>query len=167
MNDGGWLVVRTQPCAEEKARSHLINQGFAPYLPRYRRKVVHARRTTIVLRPLFPAYLFARFDPARTRWRSINGTVGVRYVLTDGERPRCVPERVIQEIVAREDETGAITLPMPSLVRGQEVRMVEGPMTDLHGIFEEVHDDRRVLLLLTLLGRKVRVWVPAGAVVAA
>lgn len=167
MNDNGWLVVRTQPCAEEKARSHLVNQGFATYLPRYRRKVVHARRVRIVLRPLFPAYLFVRFDPARTRWRSINGTVGVRHVLTDGERPRCVPERVVQEIRAREDETGAVTLAMPSLVRGQEIRLVEGPMADVHGIFEEAYDSKRVLLLLTLLGRNVRVWVPAGAVAAA
>jgi transcriptional antiterminator RfaH len=167
MNDAGWLVVRTQPCAEEKAQSHLVNQGFVPYLPRYRRRVVHARRARMVLRPLFPAYLFVRFDPARTRWRSINGTVGVRYVLTDGERPRCVPERVVQEIVAREDETGAVTLNGPSLVRGQEVRLVDGPMADVCGIFEQVHDSERVLLLLTLLGRSVRVVVPASAVAAA
>lgn len=167
MNDGSWMVVRTQPCAEEKARSHLVNQGFATYLPCYRRKVVHARRVRIVLRPLFPAYLFVRFDPARTRWRSISGTVGVRYVLTDGERPRCVPEHVVQEIIAREDETGAVSLPILSLVRGQEVRLVEGPMADVHGIFEEAHDGKRVSLLLTLLGRYVRVLVPAGAVAAA
>jgi len=121
----------------------------------------------MALRPLFPAYLFVRFDPARTRWRSINGTVGVRYVLTDGERPRCVSDRTIEEIVAREDETGAVTLNGPSLVQGQEVRLIDGPMADVCGIFEEAHDSKRVLLLLTLLGRSVRVIVPANAVAAA
>ena len=72
-----WFAVRTQPRAEEKAVRHLVNQGFAAYLPRYRRRVRHARRNEIVLRPLFPGYLFVELDPARCRWRSINGTVGV------------------------------------------------------------------------------------------
>lgn len=167
MSRGRWLVVRTQPRGEERACHHLINQGFVPYLPRYRRRIVHARRAETVLRPLFPAYLFVEFDPATTRWRSVNGTVGVRYVLANGETPRCVSERVVREIMEREDETGAVTLQISSLSRGQEVRLVDGPLADIPGIFEEAHDDKRVLLLLTLLGRDLRVVVPTSAIAAA
>ena len=80
-----WFVVQTQPRAEAKAKRHLINQGFTTYLPVYRRRVRHARRSEIALRPLFPGYLFVRLDPEQQRWRSINGTVGVRQILTDGD----------------------------------------------------------------------------------
>jgi transcriptional antiterminator RfaH len=162
-----WFVVRTQSRAEEKALRHLSNQGFIAYLPRYRRRVRHARRNEIVLRPLFPGYLFVRLDPDRCRWRSINGTVGVHEILTNGDIPLAVPDRIIDEIKAREDETGAVKLVPPSFVRGQAVRLLEGPLADISGLFEEMRDENRVVLLVSLLGRKVRMQVPAAAVAAA
>jgi transcriptional antiterminator RfaH len=162
-----WFVVRTQSRAEVKAMQHLINQGFVAYLPRYRRRVRHARRNEIVLRPLFPGYLFVNLDPERCRWRSINGTVGVREILTNGDTPLAVPDRIIDEIRAREDETGAVKLVAPTFARGQVVRLLEGPMADVNGLFEEMRDENRVVLLVSLLGRKVRMQVPAAVVAAA
>jgi len=162
-----WYVVRTQSRAEEKALRHLANQGFTAYLPRYSRRVRHARRNEIVLRPLFPGYLFIQLDPEQCRWRSINGTVGVHEILTSGDTPLPVPERIIAEIKAREDETGAVKLALPSFARGQVVRMLEGPLADVNGLFEEMRDENRVVLLVSLLGRKVRMQVPATAVAAA
>ena len=162
-----WFVVRTKPRAEEKAVWHLANQGFAAYLPRYRRRVRHARRNAIVLRPLFPGYLFVGLDPMRCRWRSINGTIGVREILSNGEAPLAVADRIIDEIKAREDDTGTVKLVPPSFARGQVVRLLEGPLADLNGLFEEMRDESRVVLLVSLLGRKVRMQVPATAVAAA
>ncbi|MGB8183002.1 MAG: transcription termination/antitermination NusG family protein [Stellaceae bacterium] len=162
-----WAVVQVQPRAEDKARQHLANQGFMPYLPRYRRRVRHARRIEIVLRPLFPGYVFVQLDPTKSRWRSINGTVGVRRVLTDGEVPRRVPERIVREIMAREDGDGVVALLPPSFARGQAVRIIDGPFADCDGLFQEMRDDERVVLLFTLLGREVRTVVPVTAVAAA
>ncbi len=162
-----WFVVRTQVRAEEKAAHHLANQGFVPYLPRYRRRVRHARRDAMVLRPLFPGYLFVHLDPTQCRWRSINGTVGVREILCNGDSPLPVPTCIIDEIKAREDESGAVKLSAPRFVRGQAVRLLEGPLADLSGLFEEMRDENRVVLLVSLLGRKVRMQVPTAAVAAA
>lgn len=162
-----WFVVQTQPQAESKAKRHLVNQGFTAYLPYYRRRVRHARRNEIVARPLFPGYLFVQLDPDLQRWRSINGTVGVRCILADGDRPRCVPDRVVDEIVAREDETGAVKLLSPAFSPGQAVRLLTGPLTEVAALFEEARDDNRVVLLLTLLGRKVRALASVDEVTAA
>jgi len=162
-----WFVVRTQSRAEEKAMQHLTNQGFVAYLPRYRRRVRHARRNEIVLRPLFPGYLFVHLDLDHCRWRSINGTVGVREILTNGDTPLVVSTRIVDEIKAREDESGAVKLAAPSFARGQAVRLLEGPLTDVNGLFEEMRDENRVILLVSLLGREVRMQVPAAAVAAA
>ena len=57
-----WYAVYTQPHAETKALEHLLRQGYSAYLPRYRTHVSHARRRLMVLRPLFPRYLFAGID---------------------------------------------------------------------------------------------------------
>jgi transcriptional antiterminator RfaH len=167
MNRTSWFVVQTQSRKEEKARHHLVNQGFTVYLPCYRRRVRHARRLEIVRRPLFPGYLFVQFDPGWTRWRAINGTVGVHHILTNGELPQRIPEAIVREIKAREDETGAVTLFPSSLAPGQPVRVIDGPLAEVSGLFEEAQDDKRIVLLFTLLGREVRAVVPAEAVVAA
>ena len=45
--------------------------------------------------------------------------------------------------------------------------LLEGPMADVNGLFEEMRDENRVVLLVSLLGRKVRMQVPAAAVAAA
>ncbi len=162
-----WFVVQTQPRAETKAKRHLSDQGFAPYLPVYRRRVRHARRSEVVLRPLFPNYLFVRLDPTLHRWRSINGTVGVRRLLTDGDTPKRVPDRVVDEIVAREDEAGAVKLAPPPLAAGQAVRLLDGAFADLTGLFQEMRDEDRAVLLISLFGRKVRVEVSAAEITAA
>ena len=161
-----WFVVQTQPHGEVKAKRHLTNQGFVPYLPVYRRRVRHARRNELVLRPLFPGYLFVQLDPELHRWRSINGTVGVQRILTDGDTPRQVPERIIEEIVRREDEEGAVKLAPPTFAPGQAVRLTDGPFADVSALFEEARDDNRVILLLSLLGRKVRVQASVDEVTA-
>jgi transcriptional antiterminator RfaH len=161
-----WFAVQTQPRAEEKARAHLENQNIATYLPRYRRPVRHARRVEIALRPLFPGYLFVHLDPAACRWRSINGTVGVRQILTDGFVPLSLPDRVIGEIKAREDETGAVKL-RPAFKQGQIVRLAQGALANVDALFEKIRDEDRVVLLVSLLGRKVRMQVPTEVVTAA
>lgn len=162
-----WFVVQTQPRAEAKAKRHLVNQGFETYMPVYERRVRHARRIEVVLRPLFPGYLFVQLDPEMQRWRSINGTVGVHQILTDGNAPRPVPDRIIEEIVARQDESGAIKLAPPSFNPGQAVRLVDGAFAEVSALFEEMRDESRAVLLISLLGRKVRVNVSAAEVAAA
>lgn len=159
-----WYVVQTQPCSEERARHHLANQGFSPYLPRYRRTISHAGRRESVLRPLFPGYLFVHMDPSACRWRSINGTRGVCRILTDGDLPQPVAREVVEEIMAREDSTGAVKLLSPSITRGDRIQLIEGPFADLAGLFEETRDDKRVVVLLSLLGRDVRIEASSSAV---
>ena len=162
-----WFVVQTQPHSEAKAKRHLVNQGFVTYLPVYQRRVRHARRSSIVMRPLFPGYLFVQLNPDLHHWRSINGTVGVRQILTDGNAPRHVPDRIVKEIVAREDESGAVKLSPPAFAPGQAVRVIDGAFAEVSGLFEEMRDENRAVLLISLLGRKVRVNVPAAGVTAA
>ena len=74
-----WYVVHTRPFQEEKATFNLSKQGFAFYLPKYLKPRRHARRTDLVLKPLFPRYLFVQWDTEIDPWRSIYGTIAVSY----------------------------------------------------------------------------------------
>lgn len=163
-----WIAVFTQPSSEARAQANLRRQGFEVYLPTYRRRRSHARKVEIVSRPLFPRYLFVGIDLLLARWRPILGTFGVSYVLCDGDKPRIVPDRVVEAL--RDGERAAAfdeTNPAARLKPGEAVRIVGGPFADLIGKFQSLTEAQRVVVLLELLGREVAVRVPSGAVAAA
>lgn len=160
-----WYVVHTQAQKEGLAEMHLRRQGFATYLPRYLRTRRHARKTETVARPLFPRYLFVGVDLARDRWRAIQSTFGVSNLVIAGEEPLPVPDAVVDEIRAREGGDGCVSLGLPAGVGpGSRVRLIDGIFADAKGVIERVADDRRVAILLALLGREVRVFVPAASI---
>ena len=160
-----WYVAQTHSHAETKAIGHLVRQGFEVYLPQYRKTRRHARRVERVRAPLFPGYLFVAIDVARERWRAIRSTVGIRSLICDGEAPLAVPDGIVDDIRAREDVDGLVDVPTPPpFVRGDAVRIGDGPMRDQVGVFDCATDQDRVVVLLTLLGRQVRLPVPAASV---
>ncbi|HBC07695.1 MAG TPA: transcriptional activator RfaH [Rhodospirillaceae bacterium] len=161
-----WYVVYTQAGKEAFAAQNLTNQGFEPYLPRYRKRRRHARRIDMVLSPLFPRYLFVRMDPRQQRWRSINGTFGVSHLLTDGAVPQEVPDAIIDVIRAHADGDIVSVLP-PAFRKGQRLQVTDGPFADIEGLFECVDDNQRVVLLLDFMGRAIKTSVPGHAVTAA
>jgi transcriptional antiterminator RfaH len=161
-----WYVVETQPRAEAKALWHLQRQGYTAYLPRYRKLRRHARRTDEVRAPLFPRYLFVEFDMARSAWHAIRSTIGIVRLVCQGEKPAPVPDGVVDGLRTREDANGLVPIE-PRFRRGEAVRIVAGALADQIGLFECASDDRRVVLLLELLGRRVEVAVPMDAVASA
>jgi transcriptional antiterminator RfaH len=147
-----WYVVHTQTQGEGRADLNL----------RPRR---HARRTETVVRPLFPRYLFVAMDLARDRWRAVQSTFGVSTLVVIGNDPVPLPDGVVDEIRAREGEQGFVKLGLPAGVKpGSPVRLVDGVFAEYRGVFERLADDRRVAVLLKLLGREVRVFVPVASV---
>lgn len=163
-----WYVVQSQPNAEAKAVSHLNRQGFDTYLPRYLKRRRHARRVETVPASLFPRYLFVAIDLNAQRWRSIFSTVGVSRLVCQGEVPTPISTNIIDGLKAREDNSGFIQLDQrPKYRPGDIIRVLDGAFADYLGLCEGMKDSDRVAILLEMLGRKVRVTVDIGAVVAA
>jgi transcriptional antiterminator RfaH len=114
---------------------------------------------------LFPRYLFVTFDVERDRWRSVQSTFGVSNLVRIGDKPVPLPDMVIDEIRAREDAEGFVRLGLPAgLKPGSSVRLTDGLFADYQGTLERVAENQRVSVLLSLLGRKVRVSVPVASV---
>ena len=163
-----WHVVHSHVHAEAKAQIHLVRQGFQTYLPRYLKRRRHARRVDIVGAPLYPGYLFVAFDPLVQQWRSIRSTVGVAQLLCNGELPRTIDGAIIDGLKGREDEQGFIRLARRApFASGDKVRVRDGIFNDCLGLFENMTDRERVVILLDLLGRKVRVTLDEEFIAAA
>jgi transcriptional antiterminator RfaH len=168
-NLGGrrWYVAKTQAGAETKALFHLERQGFDVYMPRYLRRVSHARRVSWQPRPLFPAYLFVTTSPYQQRWRSINSTIGISHLICDERGPVPVPPGIVEEIRRREDDRGLVmTGRKVPFEKGAEVQIMSGAFAEHIGRFECATDDERVVILLDLLGRQVKTKVKLDAITA-
>ena len=160
-----WYVVCTHARSEHKAVWHLRNQGYRPYLPCYTKRRRHARRVDYVSSPLFPCYLFVEMDVTRTQWRAIRSTVGVSGIICLDGLPAPVPQGIVEEIAACENDYGMIVLPRRApFEHGQPIQITSGAMCDQVGLFESMSDADRVVLLLDLLGRQVKVKLPLDAV---
>lgn len=163
-----WCAVNTQVNAEDKAVFHLVRQGFKVLLPKHLKRRSHARKVEWVPRPLFPGYLFVEIDPERSPWRAIRSTVGIFDVIRFGEKPAPVPNEVIDEIRARQDENGLVkTHDGGSFKPGDAVRVLQGALGEFEALFESADDRNRVTVLLNMLGRQVRARVSKNAVFAA
>jgi transcriptional antiterminator RfaH len=118
----------------------------------------------MILEPLFPRYLFARFDCAMTRWRSINGSRGVVQLLTQGRDPIPVPHGVVEKLVAETDACGVTSLSALGVFwKGRKVRINEGAFAGQVAEIDalSLNGSMRAKLLLSLLGRITSVELPA------
>ncbi|PPR11157.1 MAG: Transcription antitermination protein RfaH [Alphaproteobacteria bacterium MarineAlpha11_Bin1] len=160
-----WYVVHTHANGEQKARHHLERQGFSVYLPLYSRRISHARKVSWRPRPLFPRYLFVSLDLDAEPWRKIMSTIGVLYMICHQESPAPVPDGIVEEIRDAENATGQVSPgKRMKLSSGDTVQITAGAMVDRIGLFEGRTDDERVIVLLELMGRRVRTTVPVDTI---
>jgi transcription elongation factor/antiterminator RfaH len=157
-----WYLVRTLPKCERKAECHLGAQGFATYLPRVWKTARHARQFKTVRAPVFPSYLFVELDLERDRWLSVRSTIGVSRLITNPDgRPVPAPVGIVESLIGYYE--GDLTLSDASLVKGQRVRILSGPLADLRGTLDRLNGAGRVQVLLDIMGTSVPVTLHRSA----
>jgi transcriptional antiterminator RfaH len=161
-----WYVVHTKAGLERMAEGQLARQGFNAYLPlREKKRRATKGATAVIKAPLFPRYLFVELDLSADRWRSVNGTFGVSYMVGGGERPSAAPVGVVEAIRDREDSNGVVPVEEPSpYTPGQAVTITQGALATQTGFFKCDNDNDRVTVLLDLLGREMELKLPGDAV---
>lgn len=159
-----WYVVETLPRKEAVALVNLERQKFVCFSPLFRKVRRHARRVDSVLAPLFPNYLFIQIDPDHHRWRSVNGTMGVkRLVGSEMRLPRAMPEGAMRAIIDRCND-GIVTRMLEDLAPGQTVRLAYGPFADSLARIECLDSRGRVRVLLEILGRELSLKVSGDCI---
>ena len=112
------------------------------------------------VRPLFPGYIFVSIQLAEGQWRSINSTYGVTKLVGFGGAPVPVPLDIVSQLMLRCDAEGKL-LPPRLLKPGDEVRVTSGPFAEFVATVEAIALDRRVWVLMELMGAPTRVAVKA------
>lgn len=153
-----WLLVRSKPRQERKAKRWISEQGCEPYLP-YAFDPVTKRSA-----PLFSSYLFALASP--DNWGFINYSFGVRNVVTFGDQAAVIPSYVIDKLKASEDVDGLIHLPKPGSLykKGDQIRVKFGSFVGQLGIYQGMNAQQRVHVLMNILNRQTRVTLDPSMV---
>jgi len=146
-----WFVIQTKPKKEEEARSYLTLKGVEIFNPLMENFVIRNGKITKEFKPLFPSYIFGKFDLEQdyslVRWGR-----GVKKVLGSGDGPTPVAE-VVVEIIKRRTDPHGIVRKTYHFKANDTVRIKSGPLKNLLGIFERwVSDTDRVRILLNLIG---------------
>lgn len=134
----------------------LSGKGFTEFLPLYRSRHRHAGRFQDVDLPLFPNYVFCRFDPKERL--PVLKTEGVFFIVGNGGAPEAVPDAEI-EAVQKVVTAGLRTQPWPFLRVGHQVRLLEGPLSGTEGIILSEKGECRLIVSIALLQRSVAVDV--------
>ncbi len=151
-----WYAVMTQARKEHFAAQNLQNQGFRSFVPRQMATYRHARRFTTRLAVVFSQYIFVAMDPSLQRWRSVNGTLGVRTLVGNSDGPVPVRAGVVETLLASCDRNGVLMFHSPSALKpGDRVRLVAGPFAGALGSLQSLDGSGRVRLLLDIMGGKI------------
>lgn len=155
-----WFLAQFKPNSHNIAERNLVRQGFRTFLP-MQEETKRARGKFITqMRPLFPGYLFVALDVLKGGWRSVNSTYGVTRLVSLGKEPTPVPLDLVSQLMLRCDREGKL-LPPKLLQPGDEVMVTKGPFTDFVATIERIAPDKRVYVLMELMGAKTRVAVSA------
>jgi transcription antitermination factor NusG len=160
-----WYAVWTRSNCERLVMEQLAAKTFRSFLPEM---AVWARRdgkSRVVQAPIFPGYLFVRHAMDKASYVEILKARGVVRIL-DGGWTRLTPIPV-EEVdgIQRLVQSGVPLVPHAYFNQGDRVRVVEGPLVGLEGLFvREQANKGRLVLSINLLQASVAVEVDAACV---
>ncbi|MCI0529834.1 MAG: hypothetical protein L0Y56_20515 [Nitrospira sp.] len=159
-----WYVVNTKPKQEKLVEMNLRQLGIETFYPQIQQHKVIQGKRQVVCGPLFPGYLFARFN-LDLHYRAVKYARSVRKLVAFGSAPATVDEMIIEAIRARV-QNGYVTVSPPSFRPGQMVRIDQGPLRGLEAVFkQQMSSQQRVVLLLRTISYQARVIVDLEQVV--
>lgn len=145
-----WFAVRVKSNRERITHASLEGRGYEVFLPEYNRSRNSSKRVEV---PLFPGYLFCRFEVASRL--PILILPGVLHIVCIGRIPAPVDPLEIEslKLVLK---TGLPIHRDEVYTVGETVRIQEGPLSGALGVVAG-EKNQRLMVSITLLQRTVSV----------
>jgi transcription antitermination factor NusG len=156
-----WYAIRIRTRFEQTTSTALAGRGYEDYLPLHRVRKRWSDRSKDLDLPLFPGYLFCRFDvQARL---PILTTPGVLSIVGLGRMPVPIPDQEIESIRMME-RSGLNLHPWPQLAVGSRVLIEDGPLKGLEGVALDVRNKHHLFVSVPLLQRSISVEIDRDSV---
>ncbi len=147
-----WYALQIRSRWEGTTAGLLRGKGLETLVPTYTTKRKWSDRFKVVESPLFPGYVFCRFDVHNRLPVLI--TPGVISVVGRGKTPVAVEESEILSLQAAV-RSGIHIEPWPYVEIGERVRIKNDVLDGMEGILTSFKGSHRVVISVTLLRRSV------------
>ena len=151
-----WFILQFKPNAHHQAKKNLNQQGFDTFLPLCDSTTRKASRFINNTSPLFPGYMFIKFDKKKSEWAKINNTYGVSRLITFNSILKPIPITIIDNLMSRCDLSGKI-LPVEKLKKGDQIKISNGPFSNFIATVDTYEAEHRLWILMDLMGRKTKI----------
>jgi transcription termination/antitermination protein NusG len=166
-----WYVLRAVSGQEKKIRTYIENevarQNLHDYVPQIlipSEKVIEVRNGKKVIREknLLPGYVIVEADISYGEVShlitSIPGVIGF-LSWNEGKTvkiPIPLRQSEVNRFLGRVDETSTVEeiAATISFIKGETVKVIDGPFKDFEGTIEEIHDDKKkIVVMVKIFGR--------------
>ena len=147
-----WFALQVRTRYEKNVAAFLGGKGYEWFLPTYQSRRRWSDRVKDLDLPLFPGYMFCRFNPLERL--PILKTPGLISIVGSAKTPIAVDPTEIAALRTLVD-SDLSRQPWPFLQVGQRVRIECGALAGLEGILLQVKGRDRIILSVSLLQRSV------------
>ena len=155
-----WFILQFKSNSHHLAAKNLNRQGFETFLPLHVTTSRSSSRFINTSKPLFPGYMFIRFDKAESEWHKINNTYGVSHLITFNSILKSIPTIFVDHLMKRYDLSGKL-IPIKKLEKGDQVTVLKGPFANFIATVEKYEADQRIWILMDLMGRNTKIQTPS------
>ena len=154
-----WFALSVKSRFEKSVANFLANRGYESFLPLYKARRQWSDRIKESEVPLFPGYLFCRFDIHNRL--PILMIPGVQHVVGGAQLPTPIDDsemNALQAVI----HTGLSREPWPFLEIGDRVKIECGSLAGVEGILLQIKGRHRLVLSVSLLQRSVAVDIDSA-----
>ena len=157
-SEKNWYAVYTKPRNEKKAYELLVESGVDAYLPLVKTLKQWSDRRKWVEEPLFKSYLFVNIDK-KEYYKVLNTDGVVRFITFEGKAVPIPPNQIeaIKQFISDGEE-------LPDNIQefevGDEVEVIRGAMTGLHGRLISVKKKQKVKIEIEAVAQAIYLSIP-------
>src|SRR5215472_6031390 len=141
----------------------LTAKGYEILAPVYRCRRKWSDRIKEIDAPLFPGYVFCRFDPDSPCTVPVVTTPGVLKILGFGGKPEPLDETEI-ESVRLAAQYGLSPRPCQYLSTGSRIRIARGPLSGIEGILTRTKNKELLVISVSMLQRSISVEIERSSI---
>ncbi len=155
-----WFCIKSKPRQEAVAVRNLKAVGDIDiFFPRIRRTRRGHEKNKEVIEPLFPGYIFVKFNPEDSQG-TVKSTRGVLHLVSKNGKAVDVDHKVIDELKALGPD-GILSMLDEELKVGAKIKVIRGIFAGSEGeVLKLATPQKRIAVLLTLLGAQQSVEMP-------
>jgi len=154
--NNAWFALQVRYGSEKVVALMLQQKGYLEFLPLYHVTRRWSDRIKKLSLPLFPGYVFCRFDASAVA--SIVSTPGVVRIVRAGKTPVPISDREIESLQTL--VRSGLDIEPYSFVRvGESATIDAGPLCGLEGVIIRIKNSYRLIISVSLLQRSVAVEV--------